>query len=276
MREDWDKLFSSDNVTAVTEDVTVNNLACRWVNAPTITSPAIILFIHGGGFRLGSIDSHLNLMSDIACEAECRVLGFNYSLMPDAVFPTQLEEALGVYRWLLDQGRSASNILIAGDSAGGGIAASLLQLIKQDLADTVPQPAGVVLLSAWLDMTLSGESYISRESQDPVHQTKMLAALADLYAGKQTDLQDPLVSPLFGDLDNLPPTLLQAGDHEIGLSDSTAYADKLQAAGSHTEISVWPRMIHVFQMFSDDLPEAREAIREIGAFIRKVVPRTSK
>ena len=275
MRDDWDQLFASKRGDVVVEDLQIDGLACRWVKAPTLANDAVVLFVHGGGFRLGSIDSHLKLMSDIACEARCQVLGFNYTLMPEAAFPTQLDEALGVYRWLLEQGHHENNILVAGDSAGGGIAAALLQRIKLEDTSELPQPAGVILLSAWLDMTLSGESYQTRQEQDPVHQTKMLATLAKLYAGKTTDLKDPLLSPMFGDLSELPPTLLQVGDHEIGLSDSTAYADKMRSAGGSVEISVWSEMIHVFQMYSNDLPKAREAIKEIGVFVRKVAANTT-
>lgn len=269
MRADWDALFSRSHCDAITTDFQIDDLPCRWVNSPELTSPAIVLFVHGGGFRLGSVDSHLTLMSDIACAAGCQVLGFNYRLMPDATFPAPLDDTLAVYRWLLAQGYSASRIIIAGDSAGGGIAAALLQQLKR--TPDVPLPAGTLLLSAWLDMTLSGDSYRTREAQDPVHQTKMLALLARLYAGAGADLSNPLLSPLFGDLTHLPPTLLQVGDCEVGLDDSTRYASQLQMAGSPATLSVWPDMIHVFQMYSDELPQAREAIAQIAGFIRQTV-----
>lgn len=272
MRRDWDQLFASTNVTAITEDLEVNGLACRWIRSPAIASQATVLYIHGGGFRLGSVNSHLKLMNDIACGTQCQVFGFDYSLMPDAIFPTQLQQTVGIYRWLLDQGYRADQIVVAGDSAGGNLAAGLQQHIKQKHEHSLPQPAGTILLSAWLDMTLSGESYFSREDLDPVHQTKMLAGLAKLYAGDNSDLSDPLLSPLMGDLGGLPPALLQVGDCEVGLDDSTSYASKLQDSGGHAEISIWPNMIHVFQMFPEDLPQAREALREISAFIHKVVP----
>lgn len=276
MRDDWDQLFFVTEVEAVTEDLQVDGLDCRWFRSPSIAHPAVILYVHGGGFRLGSLNSHQKLMSDIACIAQCQVLGVNYQCMPDAVFPIQLEQVVGVYRWLIDRGHAAKNVLIAGDSAGGSIAAGLMQWIKQDLTETLPQPAGAILLSAWLDLTLSGESYVSREGKDPVHQTRMLESLARLYAGQETDLENPLLSPLFGDLAGLPPTLLQVGDHEVGLSDSITYAEKMQAAGARAQISVWPEMIHVFQMFPDELPDARKAIQEIGTFVHTIVPVTER
>lgn len=280
MRADWDALFGSAAIDATTTDFSLDtpagSLPCRWIDAPTITSPAIILYIHGGGFRLGSIDSHLPLMSDIACAAGCRVLGFNYRLLPDHTFPAPLEDSLSVYRWLLDQGYAAAHIMVAGDSAGGGLAAALVQLLKRRTDLSLPQPAGLILLSAWLDMTLAGASYTSRAEHDPVHQKKMLALLASLYTGANTgsgtELTDPLLSPLLGDLRHTPPTLLQVGDCEVGLDDSVDYARRACAAGSMATVSVWPQMIHVFQMFTTDLPEARAAIAEIAGFIRQTVP----
>ncbi|MBL4826177.1 MAG: alpha/beta hydrolase [Spongiibacteraceae bacterium] len=271
MRSDWDKLFARPSIAAITEDFQFEHLACRWFSAPEITHPAIVLYIHGGGFRLGSIDSHQALMSDIACATGCRVLGFNYRLMPDASAPAPLEDSLSLYRYLLEQGYSAQHIVVAGDSAGGGVAASLLQYIKQQQSPALPQAAACLLLSAWLDMTLSGDSYTSRAAQDPVHQTKMLALLAKLYAGEQANLKDPLLSALFGELSDLPPTLIQVGDCEVGLDDSVSYARQLQAAQSSVDISVWPEMIHVFQMFADELPQARQAITEMANFIHKVI-----
>ncbi len=276
MRSDWDQLYVGAQISATTEDFEVEGIACRWVRAPEIDGPAVVLYVHGGGFRLGSIDSHRKLMSDIACDAKCRVLGFNYSLMPEAQYPTQLDEAIRVYRWLLDQGYSARNVIFAGDSAGGGIAAAMLQKIKQDPTLSLPLPAGIVLLSAWLDMTLSGESYSTRQAQDPVHQAKMLESLAHQYSGAGASLSDPLLSPAFGDLTDLPPTLLQVGDCEIGLSDSTAYAEKMESAGGKVSLSVWPNMIHVFQMYADDLPDGKNAIRAIADFVRAVVKRNAQ
>ncbi len=157
-------------------------------------------------------------------------------------------------------------IVVIGDSAGGGLAAALIQKLK-DSRFSLPQPDACVLLSPWLDMTLSGDSYITREKDDPVHQTKMLTVLAKEYSAEQQDLNSPLLSPLFGDLSNLPPTLIQVGDCEIGLDDSVSYAKEASLAGSNTKLSVWPNMIHVFQMFSDYLVSADKAIDEIAEFI---------
>ena len=269
MRADWDSLFSDSKINAKLEDFDVAGIPCRWVNSGNLTSNAIVIYIHGGGFRLGSIDSHLKLMSDIACATGCRVLGFNYRLMPEHMFPAALEDTLTIYRWLLSQGYAPDNIIIAGDSVGGGLAASLTQKTRQ-LGD-VPMPGGLVLLSPWLDMTLSGDSYESRSESDPVHQKNMLKLLAELYSGGCEELHNPLLSPLFGDLTELPPTLIQYGDCEVGLDDGISYAQQARKVGSQVELEIWPEMIHVFQMFADELEQAREAIQKISVFISATV-----
>ena len=269
MRADWDSLFSDSKINAKLEDFDVAGIPCRWVNSGNLTSNAIVIYIHGGGFRLGSIDSHLKLMSDIACATGCRVLGFNYRLMPEHMFPAALEDTLTIYRWLLSQEHAPDNIIIAGDSVGGGLAASLTQKTRQ-LGD-VPMPGGLVLLSPWLDMTVSGDSYESRSESDPVHQKAMLQHLAKLYSGDSEELRNPLLSPLFGNLINLPSTLIQFGDCEVGLDDGVSYAERAQALGTKVELEIWPDMIHVFQMFADELEPAREAISKIAEFINDTV-----
>ena len=268
MRQDWDALYQSSDIHADTEDRNIAGVPCRWVRPGDISNPAIAMYIHGGGFRLGSNTSHLKLMSDIARAAGCKLVGVEYRLMPEAIFPSQLDDSYAVYQSLVAE-YGADRIIVMGDSAGGGLAAALLQHIKQ--TDNSAMPAGCVLLSAWLDMTLSGDSYETRSKSDPVHQTKMLQLLAKEYTGGAGSLDNPLLSPLFGDLSNLPPTLIQVGDCEIGLDDSVNYAKALEAAGSEVQISVWPEMIHVFQMFSDELVSAEKAIGEIGEFVKAVV-----
>ena len=269
MRKDWDNLYKSEQIAARIQDMELAGVPCRALTPSVIRSEAVILYIHGGGFRLGSVDSHLKLMNDISNEVSCQLVGINYPLMPEAIYPSQLDHCFSVYCELVKQ-HSAQNIVVMGDSAGGGLAASLLQKVKQ--ADSgIALPGACVLLSAWLDMTLSGESYVTREESDPVHQTKMLKVLAKEYAKDASHLADPLLSPIFGDLRNLPPTLLQVGDCEIGLDDSVNYASKAKAAGSVAELSIWPDMIHVFQMFSDELPYARKAIEEIAQFVNRYI-----
>lgn len=276
MRDEWEQLYPTGPILARSEDLDVSGLSGRFLSAQILDSSYVVLYIHGGGFRMGSIDSHEKLMSDIACAGGCKVLGVDYQRMPEQTYPTQLEDTERAYRWLLENGYPANRIIVAGDSAGGNLAASLIQLIRQQSVSQqsvlqqreLPMPGGCILLSPWLDMTLAGKSYETRAEQDPVHQTAMLKALAEAYLGNAIPPADPLASPLFGELSDLPPTLIQVGDCEIGLDDSVNYYQKAKALGSPVELSIWPDMIHVFQMFASELDAGKNAIEEIGAFIR--------
>ncbi|MGB1906693.1 MAG: alpha/beta hydrolase [Spongiibacter sp.] len=265
MREDWDRLFWRDTQPAQYRDDTLAGVAVRWIDTPDCDPSRLLMYFHGGGFKMGSVVSHHDLMVRLSAAAGCRVVGVNYRLFPEHGFPAPVDDALAVYRQLLAEGYHAGQIAVAGDSAGGGVAASLLVALGQAEA---PQPAAAVLLSPWLDMTLSGDSYESRASADPIHQRFMLDALANQYLGKEGDRRNPLASPLFAELAGLPPLLLQVGDREVGLDDSVAFAERAQQAGVEVALSVWDRMIHVFQQFAEDLPEARQAINDIGHFLQ--------
>jgi len=200
---------------------------------------------------------------------EHRVLAINYRLAPEHRFPAPLEDALAAYRWLLDQGLKPECIAFAGDSAGGNLAlACLLSLRERGL----PLPAAGVLMSPWTDLAATGASYTSRSDVDPIHQRPMIVALAKNYLGEDGDPCNPLVSPLYADLTGMPPLLIQVGDRETVLDDSTMFADKARAAGIDVELQVWDGMIHVFQMFGEELAEARQAIDSIAKFLDKRLP----
>jgi acetyl esterase/lipase len=189
-----------------------------------------------------------------------------YRLAPEHPFPAAIEDAVGVYGWLLANGYSSADIFIAGDSAGGGLTvASLLSLRHAGM----PMPAAVVLLSPFLDITASGESAVTRADQDPWFDAKDMHIVADNYCGAGADLKSPLVSPVFANVAGLPPTYVQVGDDEILLSDSTRFADKMKDAGLDVEIEIWPEMWHVFQLFIGKMPESRRAIKRIGAYLAK-------
>lgn len=266
MRQDWDALFGSDAVPVRLHPVNAGGVEACWIAHDSARPDRVLVYFHGGGYKMGSVTSHRDLMARLSRAGRCRVLGVNYRLLPEHRFPAPVEDASTVYRWLLSEGVSASRIVLAGDSAGGGIAASALLALK---AQGLPLPAGAVLLSAWLDMSLGGASYETRAAADPIHQRPMLQAIAAQYLG-EVDPRDPRASPLFGDLRGLPPLLLQVGDRETGLDDSTAFAAKARQAGVPVELEVWDGMIHVFQQFPDELPEAQQAIANIGVFLNTI------
>lgn len=266
LRRDWDGLFWVDDQVCETRDASANGVPVRWFKAPGADEQRVLIYLHGGGFKMGSLTSHHDLMVRLSTAAGCRVLGVDYRLLPEHCFPEPLLDVLMVYDWLLSQGFEPGQLAIGGDSAGGGLAAATLLALRDKGR---PLPTAAVLLSAWTDLSASAESYQTRAAVDPIHQRPMIVALAAQYLGAGGDLYNPLASPLHGDLAGLPPLLLQVGDRETGLDDSTLFAIKARDAGVSVELQVWPQMIHVFQQFAAELPEAREAIACIGAFLRQ-------
>lgn len=266
MRADWDALFWRDDIAATSVAVDADGVECRWISTPNARADRTLIYFHGGGFTMGSVRSHHDLMVRLSEASGCRVLGVNYLLLPEAAFPAPLEDALTVYRWVLAQGCEPAHLAVAGDSAGGGLAAALLLALRDQ---QIPLPAAGVLLSAWLDLEANAESYSTRAAADPIHQKPMILALARRYLGPDGNARDPRASPLHGALHGLPPLLLQTGDRETGRDDSTDFANKARAAGVAVEVEVWDGMIHVFQQFAAELPEARKAIEHIAIFLRK-------
>lgn len=264
MRSDWDAAFGGTTAPVTCERVTAGGIDGEWISPAHAPKDRAVLYFHGGGFRVGSVASHRDLIAQIALASGCRVLAINYRLAPQHRFPAALDDARAAYDWLLGQGLKSANIAFAGDSAGGNLAlAAMLALRERRL----PLPAAAVLMSPWTDLAATGASYVSRAEADPIHQRSMILALAENYLGGQGNLCDPLVSPLYADLTDLPPLLIQAGDCETVLDDSVMLADKARAAGVKVDLQVWDGMIHVFQMFGAELPEAHQAIAEIASFL---------
>ncbi|MDQ2736578.1 MAG: alpha/beta hydrolase, partial [Pseudomonadota bacterium] len=203
-------------------------------------------------------------MARISEASKCRVLGIDYRLAPEYCYPAALNDTCAAYEWLLEEGVAPASIAFAGDSAGAGLVLSAMLRLRDG---GKPLPAAAVLMSAWTDLSASGASYESRAKLDPIHQRPMILAMARNYLGAEGDAMDPMVSPLFADLRGLPPLLIQVGDRETVLSDSTEFASKASAAGVRVELQVWDNMIHVFQQFPAELVEAREALQAIGAFM---------
>ena len=266
MRSDWDAAFGACAVPVSCERVSAGGVDGEWIAASGVQPGNAILYFHGGGFRLGSVSSHRELIARISEASGCRVLAINYRLAPEHRFPAPLEDAMAAYGWMLDQGLKPENIAFAGDSAGGNLAlAAMLGLRDRGLS----LPAAGAVMSPWTDLAATSASYASRSDADPIHQRPMILALAKNYLGPNGYPRDPLASPLYADLAGLPPLLIQVGDRETVLSDSTMFADRAKAAGVDVELEVWDGMIHVFQMFAAELPEGRDAIGVIARFLDK-------
>lgn len=267
-----DQRRAMENLTAMAPlpaDVTFTPLAvagrpAEWVAAPGARADEALLYLHGGGYCIGSIASHRLLAAELSRAAGLRVLLLDYRLAPEHPFPAAVDDAVAAYRALLDQGCDRRRLAIAGDSAGGGLTAATLLALRD--GDT-PLPAAAVLLSPWLDLSQSGESMDSRADADPMVQRAPLQRMADAYLAG-ADPRTPLASPLFADLRHLPPLLIHVGTAETLLDDSRRFAERARAAGVDATLEVWDDMIHVWHAFGF-LPEARDANARVGAFLRQ-------
>ena len=231
------------------------------------TPSRALLYFHGGGFFFGSLQSHRHLVSRLAVAAGVTAVSINYRLAPEHPFPAALEDALGAYRWLLAQGFPARGIVLGGDSAGGNLAAAAVLKIRDE---KLPTPGGLFLVSAWLDLTLSGESYEVRAAQDPILSRESMREVTQLYLG-QIDHGSPYASPVNGDLAGFPPLMIQVGADEVLLSESLAFAQKAALHGVDVRLHVWPEMIHAWPLFHSALPQGTRAIAEAGLWLREIL-----
>lgn len=227
-----------------------------------------ILYLHGGGYMVGSIHTHAALASEIASAWRARVLNVNYRLAPEAPFPAALEDAICAYRWLCEQGVAPKQVIIAGDSAGGGLAIATL-LALRDRGE--PLPAAAVCFSPWLDLALTGTSFETKAACDPLLHRDDLQFMAQAYL-RSEKAEHPLASPLHADLQGLPPILIQVGTNEVLLDDAVRFADRAKLAGVDVTLDVWPEMIHVWQLFSFLLPESKQALDAAGKYVLTKIP----
>ncbi len=268
-RRQWEESVAEVELLPGTqiESTLIAGVSCEWITRLDAGADRALLFLHGGGFTTGSCRTHRELAARLCRTTGWPILLVDYRLAPEHPFPTGLEDAVAVYRGLLAQGLRADRIIIGGDSAGGGLALSAV-LALRDRGERLP--AAIVLLSPWLDLSLSGPTIESRAAIDPlVSQSALLACVRD-YIG-QHDPRDPLISPVFAKLHGLPPLLIQVGDHEVLLSDSTRLTEQAQAAGVGVTLEVWPEMWHVWHGWAATLPEGQAALERIGEYVRQTL-----
>lgn len=265
LRKSWDDIGSKLKMAKGVRlrEAIVDHISCEWLVPEKCDEADVILYLHGGIYMLGSANTHRRMVSFIAREAGMRAIIPNYRLAPEHPFPAAIEDATLIYRKLLEQGIPASRIAIGGDSAGGGLTMATLLSLK-NAGD--PMPGAAFLMSPWLDLTASGESLETRADKDPWFDPANIPEMVRRYCGSRNP-KAPLISPLFGELSGMPPVLIQVGDHEILLSDSTRMADRLSDAGVKVVLQVWPDMWHVFQYFVGQMPESQRAIRDIAGFL---------
>lgn len=242
--------------------VEVEGMSCEWIRVNRAhMKKYVILYCHGGGYSTGSTTYARTLTTKLAESTSMDVFCFNYRLAPEHPYPAAAEDAMKAWNYLMYLGYGARDVIVAGDSAGGNLALSLVLRLKSEQRIL---PRGMVLLSPWTDLTASGKSHISRENVDPVLDREYLARMTENYAAGQ-DLRDPFISPLFGDMAGLPPTYIQVGDNEMLLSDSTNLHKKMVKANVSVKIDVYKGMWHVFQM--SPFKTAYEAMEKNAEFI---------
>jgi len=246
------------------EAVTAPARPAEWLRPPGARTDAAVLYLHGGGYVIGSPRSHRHLAAAIARAAGTAALLVDYRLAPEHPFPAALDDTVAGYQWLLGRGLAPSRIVVAGDSAGGGLTvATLLALRDRGL----PQPAGGACISPWVDLTCSGATYATKAAVDPIVTRESVAMMAQAYAGAG-DPKAPLLSPLYADLRGLPPLLVQVGSDEVLLDDALGLGERARAAGVDVTVEEWPAMIHVWHWFLPMLAEAERAVGVIGNFVR--------
>ena len=250
--------------------VEVGNIPAEWITPPDTSNGGVILYFHGGSYNSGSLVSHRSLVANIGVSTKSRLLNLEYRLAPEHPFPAAVDDAVTAYQWLLDNKISPNKILIAGDSAGGGLAIAL-PLKLRDIG--VPLPAGMICLSPWTDLTCSGESWMENQKIDFMLNLESTRESAKVYLNG-ADPRAPLASPRYADLNGLPPILLQVGTDELILSDSTSFAEAARKAGVDVTLEIWDGMQHEWHFAARYLPEGRDALEHIGEFVEKDVYQT--
>jgi len=251
------------------EEITVNDCNAEWVIPPKIKTNQVLLYVHGGGHVGGSAKAYRGLTGKIAEVACIKTLAIDYKLVPEYIYPASKNDVIGVFKWLVKAGYKPKEIIVAGDSAGGGLALSAVLAIKEQLKKQV---GGLVLLSPWTDLTGTNPSIATKEDSDPVLAGEHMVTIGKLYAGSYATT-DPGVSPIFADPKGLCPVLVHVGSEEILLDDSVLLAKRYAAAGADIRLKVWQGCMHVFHISWKYLPEGRKAIKEISEFITALQPR---
>jgi epsilon-lactone hydrolase len=249
------------------EPVTANGVRAEWTITPNATRDAALMYLHGGGYVIGSLDSHRHLVAEAGRACGIAALALDYRLAPEHPFPAAVDDALAGYRFLLARGIAPGRIAIAGDSAGGGlVVAAMLAIRDAGLA----QPGCGWCISPWVDMEAVGETMTSRAAADPTVQRAGLLDMAQLYLNG-ADPRSPLAAPIYADLSGLAPLMIQVGACETLLDDALRLAKAAGAADMRVDLQIWPEMIHVWHLFHPELKAGLRAIEAGAAFVRAML-----
>jgi acetyl esterase/lipase len=245
------------------QPVDAGGVPAEWITAPGAQPEKVIYYLHGGGYVMGSINTHREMVSRLSRAAGARALLIDYRLAPENQFPAALEDAMTAYRWLLSTGVKPNKLVIAGESAGGGLTVATLMALRDS---QVPLPAAGICMSPWVDMECLGKSIVTKSSIDPMVRQNDLKMYVKAYLG-DADRRTPLAAPIYGNLKGLPPLLIQVGTAEILFDDATRLAERARLDSVDVVFEPWEEMIHMWHMFPM-LPEGNQAIERIAEFMR--------
>ncbi|MFW2830357.1 alpha/beta hydrolase [Sphingomonas sp. ID0503] len=261
--EEWLAQFPIPEGTRF-EDADADGVSCIWADGASVDNSRVVVHFHSGGYLLGSAASYKSFGGLLSAATGARVLLVDYRLAPENAHPAAVEDALTVYRWLLNRGSDPAKLALSGDSAGGGLALIALQQVREA---GLPLPGCALAISPLADFTASGESRTSNAALDPLVTTELLESMAITYCGDR-DRTAPTLSPLFGNWTGLPPVLVIAGEIEVFRDDGKLCVEAALRSGVDARFHVGAKMVHIYPVYADRLPEAREALAEIGQFVR--------
>jgi monoterpene epsilon-lactone hydrolase len=271
MRLDIDRRGKDFGLAAdvTVQTVDAHGVRAEWTSTPDADRSSAILYLHGGGYVIGSLDSHRHVAAEVGRASGARTLAVDYRLAPEHPFPAAVEDTLAASRYLLESDIQPKHIALAGDSAGGGLVVGALLAIREA---GLPLPGCGWCISPWVDMEALGASYIDRAATDPTVQKATIELMAQRYLGG-ADPRHPHVAPIYGDLRGLPPLLIQVGAAETLLDDSLSLARKAGIADVAVDLQIWPEMIHVWHLYFPLLSAGRRAIAAGGSFVRNTLRR---
>lgn len=245
------------------ESVDLDSVPGEWLIPNAAPPDQALLYIHGGGWFMGSINTHRSFVSTLAYKSGIRTLSFNYRLAPEDPFPAGLEDCITAYEWLLHSGISSDNIVVAGDSAGGNLALALLTSLRYSRK---PFPVCAVCLSPSTDLSGNGLPDKIQTRSDPYFDGMFADAIIPGYIGDH-DPRNPLISPIYSDLKGFPPMLICVGEQAFQFDDAVRFSKRATDAGVEAETVEWNQMFHIFPTFTSNLPEAKRAVDQIALYI---------
>jgi len=268
LREETEKAGSQIPLPSNTnfERILADNVYAEWITCGDVDTNKVFMFIHGGGYYRGSIASTRATVARISAQAKVKCLSIEYRLAPEHPFPAAIDDTYTAYKWLLKEGFKSQDIIVSGQSAGGGLCLSLLLKLKDN---NEIQPLGAVAISPWTDLTQSGVTMVTNADIDPIISKKYLDRMSNLYLANGSE-PSHLASPLLGNLSGLPPILVQVGTAETMLDDSKRFVEKAKKAKVDIQIEVWEDMFHGWHGNAHILKDAEQAIHNIGVFCKNL------